>query len=46
MDSRIDQGRPYNFKFFQGCLPQILRGLYLNTLTQILLVEKKKKKKL
>ena len=25
--------RPYHFKFFKGCLPQILFGLFLNTLT-------------
>ena len=24
--------RPYPFKFLKGCLPQILRGLFLNTL--------------
>ena len=28
-------GRPYHFKFFKGCLPQILLGPFLNTLTQI-----------
>ena len=27
--------RPYHFKFFKGCLPQILLGLFMNTLTQI-----------
>ena len=25
-------GRPYHFKFFKGCLPQTLIGLFLNTL--------------
>ena len=29
-------GRPYRFKFFKGCLPQILLGLFLNTLTQMI----------
>ena len=28
--------RPYHFIFFKGCLPQILLGLVLNTLSQIL----------
>ena len=28
--------RPYHFKFFKGCLPQILLGPFLNTLNQIL----------
>ena len=26
-------GRPYHFNFFKGCPPQILLGLFLNTLT-------------
>ena len=26
-----------HFNFFKGCLPQILIGLFLNTLTQMLL---------
>ena len=26
-------GRPYHFKFFKGCLPQILLGPFLNYLT-------------
>ena len=30
-------GRPYHFEFFKSCLPQILLGPFLNTLTQILL---------
>ena len=30
-------GRPFHFKFFKGCLPQILFGLFLNTLTYIVL---------
>ena len=28
-------GRPFHFKFFKGCLPQILLGPFLNTLTYI-----------
>ena len=28
-------GIPYHFNFFKGCLPQILRGPFLNTLIQI-----------
>ena len=41
--SRMDQvkfmedlGRPYYFKFFKGCLPQILLGPFLNTLTHMI----------
>ena len=30
-------GSPYLFKFFKGCLPQILLGPFLNTLSQIVL---------
>ena len=30
-------GRPYHFKFFKGCLPQILLGPFLNTLSQMFL---------
>ena len=30
-------GRPYPFKFFKGCLPQILLGPFLNNLTQLCL---------
>ena len=30
-------GRPYYFKFFKGCLPQIFLGPFLNTLTHIYL---------
>ena len=26
-------GRPYHFKFFRGCLPQIVLGPFLNSLT-------------
>ena len=29
--------RPYEFKFFNGCLPQILLGPFLNTLTHWIL---------
>ena len=32
-------GRPYHFKFFKGCLPQILLGLFLNTLSRIFFLE-------
>ena len=28
-------GTPHHFKFFKGCLPQILLGSFLNTLTQM-----------
>ena len=28
-------GRPYTFKFFKGCLPQILFGPFLNALSHI-----------
>ena len=31
---------PYHFKFFKGCLPQILLDLFLNTLIQVLLCVK------
>ena len=30
---------PYPFKFFKGCLPQILLGLFLNTLSHLKLME-------
>ena len=42
-DSLFEEGmmvslnRPYHFKFFKGCLPQILLGPFLNTLTHILI---------
>ena len=29
-------GRPYQFRFFEGCLPQNLLGTCFNTLTHIL----------
>ena len=32
-------GRPYYFNFFIGCLPQILLGSFLNTLTQMTLMK-------
>ena len=35
--SKICLGRPYHFNFFKGCLPQILLGLFLNTVTHILM---------
>ena len=31
-------GRPYTFKFFEGCLSQILLGPFLNTLSQMILL--------
>ena len=34
--------RPYSFNFFKGCLPQILLGPILNTLSQILLTQSSK----
>ena len=33
-------GRPGDFKFFKGCLPQILLGQFLNALTRMLLILK------
>ena len=30
--------KPYHFKFFKSCLPQILLGPFLNTLTHIKLI--------
>ena len=30
--------RPYRFKFFKGCLPQILLGPFLNTLSHMSLI--------
>ena len=33
--------RPYHFKFFKGCLPQILLGPFLNTLTQAIIISSK-----
>ena len=32
--------RPCDFNFFKGCLPQILSGPFLNTLTQIIVQAK------
>ena len=31
-------GRPYHFTFFKGCLPQILLGPFLNTLSHMMTV--------
>ena len=31
----LEESRPYHFKLFKGCLPQILFGPFLNNLTQI-----------
>ena len=31
--------RPYHFKFFKGCLPQILLGPLFNTLSHILILK-------
>ena len=28
--------RPYHFKFFKGCLPQILCGPFMNTLSNMM----------
>ena len=36
-------GLPNHFKFFKGSLPQILLGPFLNTLTHIIIAEKKRK---
>ena len=33
---------PYHFKFFKGCLLQILRGPFLNTLTDIYNIRERK----
>ena len=30
--------RPYHFRFFKGCYPQILLGPFLNTLTHLKLL--------
>ena len=43
VDSKFTNGtkylrRPYSFKYFKGCLPKILLGPFLNTLTQMLLM--------
>ena len=35
--------RPYHFKFFKGCLLQILLGLFLNTLSRVSCCEKFRK---
>ena len=35
-EKHVCLGRPYHFKFFKGCLPQILLGPFLNTLTQMI----------
>ena len=29
-------GRPHHYKFFKGCIPQVLLGPFLNTLTHLL----------
>ena len=34
-DLKICLGRPYHFKFFKGCLPQILLGPFLNILPYV-----------
>ena len=38
-------GTPYHFRFFKGCLPHILLGAILNTLSQIVLLKQIKLKK-
>ena len=40
-DSLLKWSAPYPFKFFKGCLPQILLGPLLNTLSQMLMADKK-----
>ena len=35
MDMVICVSRAYHFKFFKGCLPQILLGTFLNILTHM-----------
>ena len=32
---KVFKNRPYHFKFFKGCLPQILLGPFLNTLPHL-----------
>ena len=32
----VSLGSPYHLKLFKSCLPQILLGLFLNTLTQMI----------
>ena len=32
------ESKPHSFRFFKGCLPQILLGQFLNTLSHIILV--------
>ena len=31
----VPLGRPYHFKCFKGCIPQILLGPFLNTLSHL-----------
>ena len=40
----VSLSRPHPFKFFKGCLPQILLGPFLNTCTQMTLALKISKK--
>ena len=35
--------KPYHFKFIKGCLPQILLGPFLNTLSHIIFQSTKQK---
>ena len=35
----LEDSRPYPFKFFKGCLPQILLGLFLNALSHVIHME-------
>ena len=35
---QVDLRKPYSFKFFKSCLPQILFGLFLNTLSHIIML--------
>ena len=31
----VSLGKPYQFNFLKGCVPQIILGPFLNTLTQM-----------
>ena len=34
-NTQADSSKSYHFTFFKGCLPQILLGPFLNTLTHL-----------
>ena len=40
MNAEFCLSRPYSFKYFKGCLPQILLGPFLNTLSHIVPLHK------